>query len=189
MFPFPSFRPALLARVARCAVLVALLGAAPLRADVSKEYQIKAGFLYNFTKFIEWPSDRFASEKAPIVIAVLGDNPFGDELRQVIEGRKVNGRAIVIESTQSLEEAKRAHVVFIGADAEKRLENHLDSLHAAGVLTVGESKQLAALGGTIVFTVVDDKVRFEINVASAERAGLKISAQLLKLALGVRGRP
>ncbi len=191
-FMFQAFdhsRRALLVRVARCAVLGALLGAAPLRADVSKEYQIKAGFLYNFTKFIEWPSDRFSGENAPIVIAVFGDNPFGSELHQLVQGRKVNGRAIVIQSARSLDEVKRAHVVFIGEAEEKRLESHLDSLHTAGVLTVGESKRLAALGGAIVFAVVDDKVRFEINIASAERAGLKVSAQLQKLALGVRGRP
>lgn len=186
---FDHSQRALFARLARCAALLALLGAASLRADVSKEYQIKAGFLYNFTKFIEWPSDRFSEENAPIVIAVFGDNPFGNELNQLVQGRKVNGRAIVIQSTRSLDEVKHAHVVFIGEGEEKRLESQLESLHTAGVLTVGESKRLAALGGAIVFALVDDKVRFEINIASAERAGLKVSAQLQKLALCVRNHP
>ena len=168
--------------------LFAALAAAPARADVSKEYQIKAGFLYNFTKFIEWPSGRFADANAPIVIAVLGENPFGHDLRDVVSGRAVNGRPIVIRGIRSLDEARQVHVVFVGAGEEERLGDRLDSLHVAGVLTVGESERFAELGGVIVFTRVGDKVRFAINVGSAERGGLKISAQLLKLATRVRHR-
>jgi hypothetical protein len=173
----------------RSAALLALVSVVPLHGEVSKEYQIKAGFLYNFTKFVEWPSRRFADENAPIIIAVLGNNPFEDELQQVVSGRKVNGRAVQIQNVRSIEEIKHAHVVFVSAGEEKALEGNLDALHAAGVLTVGESERFATAGAEIVFTRVDDKVRFEINVAPAERGGLKISAQLQKLATRVRNKP
>ena len=155
-------------------------------ADISKEYQIKAAFLYNFTKFVEWPASRFADESSPIVIAVLGDNPFGDELARLVKGRRVNGREIVIKSITDLVEAGDVHVLFVCAHNDGQLGPALDQLRADGVLTVGESDAFASAGGIVTFILVEDKVRFEINQASGEQAGLKISAQLLKLAVSAR---
>src|SRR5262245_37705272 len=89
------------------------------QSPVSKEYQIKAAFLYNFTKFVEWPQERFAGENAPFVIGVLGRNPFGDELEKIVHDRKVNGRTIVIRDFASATEASAAsrslHVLFVAA--------------------------------------------------------------------------
>lgn len=155
------------------------------RADsVSKEYQLKAAFLYNFTKFVEWPPERFADDTSPIVIAVLGKNPFGDEITNLVKNRSVNGRSIIVRFIASDAEISSAHIVFITAGEESRVN---ESLFAPpGVLTVGESSEFMARGGMIRFTLIGEKVRFEINQASSERAGLKISGQLLKLATAVR---
>ncbi len=174
--------------------LLALGGHTAFGADhaISKEYQIKAAFLYNFSKFVQWPPGRFPDETSPIVIAVLGDSPFGDELANAVHGRLVNGRPIVvkiIDSLESLEESGSAQVLFVGASEERRLGDSLYSLHRASILTVGETRRFAAMGGIITFILSEDKVRFEINQNAGERAGLKINAQLLKLALPVRNHP
>jgi hypothetical protein len=151
---------------------------------ISKEYQIKAAFLYNFTKFVEWPTDRFVSKDAPLVIGVLGKNPFGDELATLVRDRRVNGHPISIVQLQSAAEIAGTHVVFIAAGEESRLGS-LNGLWPPGVLAVGESTRFATFGA-VNFTKVDDKVRFEIDISVAERGGLKISAQLQKLASSVR---
>ncbi|MFA6289772.1 MAG: YfiR family protein [Opitutaceae bacterium] len=161
----------------------AAIGATPA---VSKEYQVKAAFLYNFTKFVEWPASRFPDDTSPIVIAVLGRNPFGDELAAIIRTRKVNGRELVVKIIASADEAATAHLLFVGADEETLLVGKMEPLQKAGVLTVGESPRFIASGGIINFTLETDKVRFQINPLAGQQAGLKISAQLLKLAMIVR---
>jgi len=154
-------------------------------APVSREYQIKAAFLYNFTKFVEWPPQRFVPDDRPIVIGVLGGNPFGDELANTLRDRKVNGRAFVIKAIVLASEATAVDLLFVPAGEEPHLAGALASINGAGVLTVGESAQFATLGGAITFTVNADKVRFEINRVASKQAGLKISSQLLKLASAV----
>lgn len=154
--------------------------------DMAKEYRLKAAFLYNFTKFVEWPPDRFETASAPIVIGVFGSEPFAEELEKTVRGRVVNGRSIVVRNYDNLEAARGAHVVFLPAGEEEWLQKGDQMLHAAAVLTVGESERFAALGGMIAFSREADKVRFAINLAASEQARLKLSAQLLKLATSVR---
>lgn len=186
------------ARDVACAgrVAVVLLGlllfARPaLAADettVSKEYQLKAAFLYNFTKFVEWPPQHFRDARQPITIGVLGHDPFGGELEKVVEGRTINGRAIVVKGLTTASEALGVELVFVGEQEEARFAESLAARDGVHVVTVGESPRSAALGAVITFTMEADKVRFEINQGGAEKAGLKISAQLLKLATVVRKR-
>jgi len=156
-----------------------------LNAEVTKEYQIKAAFLYNFTKFVEWPAARFADDASPIVIGVVGPNPFEDELAKLVNGRKANGRNIVVMHLSSIPESGSVHVLFFSAGETRPLGDMLARFHAAGVLTVGESPHFKAAGGMINFVPEADKIRFEINQSASEQAGLKISAQLLKLATAV----
>jgi hypothetical protein len=189
-----SQRARIMATTRRCTLFVMLglltlgdhtaFGAPP---PISKEYQLKAAFLYHFTKFIQWPPERFADEKSPIVIAVLGNNPLGDELDKLVKGRTVNGRAIDVRFIASAAELPAAHIVFVCAGEESRLNATI--FGEPGVLTVGESSDFAARGGIIAFTLIDEKVRFEINQASSEKAGLKLSGQLLKLATVIRKDP
>lgn len=152
------------------------------RAQNAKEYQVKAAFLYNFTKFVEWAPERFADRARPIVIGLVGPNPFGNELTKIVAGRKANGRDIVVKQLASAAEAGAVHVVFVGAGEDAAMRSALAALRAAGVLTVSESPHFKAIGGMITFVRESDKVRFEINQHASEQAGLKISAQLLKLA-------
>jgi hypothetical protein len=154
------------------------------RADdaAPKEYQIKAAYLYNFAKFVEWPDGRFADAQSPLVIGVFGQNPFGDELRAIARDHKINGRVITIQSVQTPAEAQRVHLLFFPAAEDSHVAGLLADLKGASVLTVGESDQFNAAGGMICFVRQADKVRFEIDAAAAEQHGLKISAQLLKLA-------
>lgn len=169
---------------------MALSNAVAAAADVavSKEYRLKAAFLYNFTKFIEWPAARFADETSPVVIGVLGNNPFGDELEKVVKGRTVKGRDIVVKLVTSADEAPTTHILFVPAGEEPRLAA-TDSWRKIAVVVVGESPRFAPLGGAITFKPEADKVRFTIDLAAAESVGLKISAQLLKLAVEVHRKP
>jgi hypothetical protein len=158
-------------------------GADPGGGDpVSKEYQIKAAFLFNFTKFVEWPPGHFVVPNRPIAIGILGENPFGENLERIVRNRKVNGRTIVVKAVATPAEAADVDVLFAPAGEEPRLKAMVATLEENGVLTVGETSNFAALGGIIDFTLEGDRVRFSINLKSAERARLKLSAQLLKLA-------
>lgn len=154
--------------------------------EVSKEYEIKAAFLYNFTKFVEWRAGQFADSTESITIAVCGPNPFGDELQKIVKDRQVKGRQIVVKFAASAGEVLDAELAFIGAIGEERVAETVQTLNEAGIVTVGETREFAEAGGMIVFVLEGDKVRFEIEVGEAERRGLKISAQLQKLAKTVR---
>ena len=185
--PPPSRLPRLLRLLSFFALLGLSLGAATPASAASKEYQLKAGFLYNFTKFVQWPDDRFDDEGSAIVIAVLGTDPFGGELDKVVKDRIVEGRAIVVRRIKAVSEIPGAHIVFVARDAEPLFA---DSLRVSpGVLTVGESTSFTARGGIVAFYVINEKVRFEINQNAADKAGLKLSGQLLKLAADGRRAP
>jgi len=160
-----------------------LLVATVARADdgISKEYRIKAAYLYNFAKFVDWPEQSFTNAEAPLVIGVWGPNPFGHELEVIAENHKINGHSIVVKSVTSLADASSVHLLFFSGDNAQAVAE-LKQLPSASVLTVGESEKFTVAGGMIGFVREDDKVRFVINAAAAEQHGVKISAQLLKLA-------
>jgi hypothetical protein len=163
-----------------------LLVAAPLLlADPLDEHQVKAAFLYNFTKFVEWPADRLGGAD-PIVIGVYGRNRVCDELHDVVRERKVNGHDVLVKEVREIADAKSVHALYIGADEDDRVREVLPSIRGAGVLTVGETARFAQQGGMIVFVREGDKLRFQINAESAEQSGLKIGSQLLRLARPAR---
>jgi hypothetical protein len=167
-------------------VSVALGGLRAAETGSNKEQQVKAAFLYNFTKFVEWPDRDLGEAGRSIVIGVIGSPAIRDELEKIVRGRKVNGRDITVRLLETIPDSPSVDLLFITAEAEARLAGKLNQPALAGVLTVGESKQFAARGGMINFILEGDRVRFEINQGSAERSGLKISAQLLKLAAAER---
>jgi hypothetical protein len=158
-------------------------------AQTSRVDQIKAAFVYNFTKFIEWPSKSFTDVNAAIVIGVLGDSPMAAVLDDLVRDRKVNGRPITVRTIQSAAEAASTHILFVGAAESSRWAQVQAAIETRPVVTVGESPSFARSGGTINFVVQDDKLRFDINMTSAERSGVKISAQLQKLAAAVQRVP
>lgn len=163
-------------------VLGTLIGTASGAPPISKEYKLKAAFLYHFAKFVEWPANRFANADSPIVIGVLRENPFGDELTLTVEGRKINNRRIVVMVIRSAADVAKAHLVFVGAAHDARLGRFKEALQGSAVLSVGETPEFERQGGMITFVLQDDSLRFRVNKDAAQKVGLKISAQLQKLA-------
>jgi len=150
--------------------------------DATLEYQVKAAFLLNFLKFVEWPQDGAQAVKAgaPLVVGVYGDNPFGVALETTFSGKMVDGHPVQLRLCNTEEEASACHLVFISNG--RKLTPLLENLQNKNVLTVGESGDFLRGGGIIRFVIDDERVRFEISLAAADRARLRISAKLLQLA-------
>jgi hypothetical protein len=145
------------------------------------EYLIKAAFLYNFTKFVEWPPEVFKDSLSPINLYILGADPFGEALNS-IRDKTVKGRRLNIKHVNHIEEISGCHILFISASEKENLKHLLYSLRNSAILTVSETERFAQRGGTINFIMVGNKIHFEINPDAAQQSGLKISSQLLKLA-------
>jgi hypothetical protein len=157
-----------------------------LRAEQPKpnEYQVEAVYLLNFGKFVEWPA-RVIAPGEPFAICVLGQYPFGAALDKTIADESIDGRKVIIRRISKSQEATSCRILFIGLSEETHLAEILKSLDKTSVLTVSNVPRFAELGGMIQFVVEANKVRFEVNLASAERAGLVLSSELLKVATSV----
>ncbi|HWP86191.1 MAG TPA: YfiR family protein [Terriglobia bacterium] len=151
----------------------------------AQEYEIKAAFLYNFAKFVEWPTESFPAPGAPIVIGVLGEDPFGEVLDRTVQGRQAQGRPIQIQRWRQLSETGPCHILFISASLRRLLPEILRKFQTQPVLTVSDENELGERGAVVQFLLRDSKVRFEINDRGAKTAGLRISSLLLMLALRV----
>lgn len=157
-----------------------------------KKHEIEAAFLYNFAKFIEWPATVFTNDTQPIIIGILGANPFGSDLERTIGNQLVNGRKLEIKRYENLAAVGDCQILFISlgdnaggplSASDKRLLTEVFSkVGKKSILTVGEAQNFAAAGGIINFVMEKDKIRFQINPDAAERANLKISSKLLNLA-------
>lgn len=150
--------------------------------EEAEEYHVKAAFLYNFAKFVEWPAQAFRTPQDPIVVCVLGRNPFGNALDDVIRGKSIAGRAFEFRQVADAQAASACQILFVSASEGKRFRSLYGSLKPAGILTVGEEQGFAADGGVINFKLEGGRVRFEINVDAAEHEQLHISSKLLSLA-------
>lgn len=170
----------LAAALLACTLAEAAAGGAP----VAGEYQVKAAFLFNFAKFVNWPAATFESSRSPISICVVGPDPFDGALEQTIGERTVRGRPVVVRSADGPESAAACQIVFF-AESERAL-SLARRLARAPVLTVGETDGFAEDGGIVNFKIEENRVRFEINPDAASRAGLRLSSQLLNLATVVR---
>lgn len=186
-----------LLRASLAALLLAVMSLGPSFAAVAAapgpltQSQVEAAFLYHFTKYVTWPPAAFAANDDPIVIGVLGDDALGRELEQAVAREKpVQGRPLRVTRSRNITELLRCHVLFIGASERERLAQNLAALQRAHsyALTVSEADNFLAAGGTIRFVLEQNKVRFEIDAAHAERAGLMLSSRLLSLARNVRER-
>jgi YfiR/HmsC-like len=163
-------------------VFAGILPALCAPAQVLDEYQVKAAFLYNFAKFVEWPPEAFRTPKDPILVCVLGRNPFGNALEDAIRGKSIAGRTFAYRHVSDAESASACQILFVGWEESKHFRALLESLKPMGILTVGEAQGFAAGGGVINFKLDEGRVRFEINVDAAEHEQLHISAKLLSLA-------
>jgi hypothetical protein len=167
-------------------ILVLLLGvAAPANAEdpsESSEYLVKAGFIYNFAKLVEWPATAFVQPDSPIVIGILGNDPFGPIIDRVLDGKKVNGHGFVVKRLKSLNDVKDCHILYVSSSEVSRSAEAIHLTKNMAVLTIGETPGFAKHGGIINLTLEDNKIRFEVNVDAAKEADLNISSRLLALA-------
>jgi len=162
--------------------LIAVLG--PVRAEnpVADEYPVKAAFLFNFAKFVEWPADAFKGHDDPFAICVIGQNPFGGALEDIVRDKTVANRGFVVRGVSNAQQASKCQIVFVAASERKRFHALLEDLKGRSILTVGEAEDFTANGGVINFKLKDARVRIEIDTGAAERAKLRISSKLLSLA-------
>ena len=166
-------------------IVWALVGASCLRAQRSNpsEYEVKAAYLYDFGKFVAWPK---AAAVGDFNICVLGTDPFGASFDATIAGETIDGKKVVVNRIAKPQEAVNCRILFISASEESQLKEILAALDKTSVLTVSDISQFTRRGGMIQFVIDAKRVRFEVNVTSAERAGLILSSQLLKVAINVR---
>jgi hypothetical protein len=155
---------------------------AQAQPDQVTEYQVKAAFLYNFAKFVEWPAQSFASAAAPLKICVLGANPFDQDLRAVTADKTVNGHKLMVSEVSDVQQARTCHILFVAAASRKRSKQILEALQGANVLTVSDSAGFAEDGGVINFVLSEGRVHFIVNHKAANACGLTISARLLTVA-------
>jgi hypothetical protein len=154
-------------------------------SDESLEYRVKAAYLLNFTRYVEWTE--FGADNA-LTICVLGTDPFGRILDATLAGRTAQGRPLEVRRVQTAAQAGGCEVVFVSRETWTRNPNTLKALQNAGSLTVGESEQFARAGGVIGFVILDQTVRFVVNDEARDRAGLRISSRMLSLAAAIYGR-
>jgi YfiR/HmsC-like len=163
-------------------MLTALL-AMPCRADgPSREYQVKAAFIYNFTQFIDWPSDAFSDDKAPFVVGVIGDDPFSGALEKAMADKAVGNHPIVIKHFATVADLGACQLLFIPASQDASLNSILAKVGNSPELTVGESDGFMPSGGAIRFFLEDGRMRFQLNPDVCDAMRLKVSAKLMKLA-------
>jgi len=149
------------------------------------EYQLKARFLCNFARYVEWPSESFKTPNDPIVICILGSDPFGGALDQALNGKEVEGRPFLVRPLSSIPPDLHCHILFVPSSERKRFRSIAGSLEGSAILTIGEIQGFPTDGGVINFRLEDGRVRFEINLDAAGRKHLRISSRLLGLAQAV----
>jgi len=162
---------------------VALLSASPVAmAEVGREYQVKAAFVFNFAQFVQWPGKAFSSDDAAFVIATVGADPFEGALEKAVAGKTISGHPVIVKHFATSDQIGDCHLLFVPAGEDANLSAVFRRIGERPVLTVGESEAFPRTGGCIRFYIEEGKVRFEINPDAATKANLKISAKLMSLA-------
>lgn len=169
-------------------LLLGVFLASAASAQTIDEYQVKAAFLYNFAKFVEWPAQTFKTDKEPVRICVLGQDPFGSALGDAVGGKTVLGRPFVVTDIANVSQVGDCQILFISSSERKRMRSILADLRP-GILTVGEADGFATEGGIVNFRLSDGRVHLEINVEAAGQAKLRINSSVLNLAQIVKTGP
>ena len=169
---------------------MALVGAGfrPIRAEGDLgEYQVKAGFLINFAKFVEWPPEVMKDPTVSLTFCIAGSDPFHGELDRIVQGKKISSHPLEIVHLSRDRTARSCHILFISFAEKKRIPQILAELASLPILTVGESDGFLQQGGMIDLIVIDERVKFDVNLETATKAGLKVSSRLLNLARSILG--
>ncbi len=162
------------------ALLLSFGPEASAQATISREYEIKTVFLFNFAQFVDWPPEAFASPQAPLIIGVLGDDPFDGYLDATVRGEKVNDHPLIVQRYRRVEDIGTCHILFISRSASGQLDQILARLKGRTILTVGDEEDFALRGGMIRFVTENNKIRLRINIEVAKAAELTISSKLLR---------
>jgi hypothetical protein len=178
-------RPALVS----VGVVVALVTSSLLatsKAHAQSEDQIMAAFLFNFARYVEWPEDAFDRDDMPVKICIYDAKEFGDVVAKTVSGKMVGDRAVAVGQTSDLSSARDCHIFFIGRDSGVRDQDAIAGLGTLSIFTVADREGFANAGGIANFFRADNRIRFEINPSAAEKAGLRVSSKLLRLAKVVK---
>ena len=177
----------------RFSLAIALIMAASLSLHGQQakptEYQVKAAYLYNFGKFVEWPAEANTANSDSFPVCILGHDPFGPSLDAALAGEKIDGKNVAARRISKAQEAGECRIVFVSSSEAGQLKDILAALGKSPVLTVSDIPQFASRGGMIEFVLAENKVRFTINLTAAEDAGLTLSSELLKVAVAVLKNP
>lgn len=162
----------------------AIIAQVPAGADAEhdREYEVKAAFIYNFAKYVEWPAGSFDHTDAPFVIGVVGADPFGGRLDRAVTGKTINGHPFQVKRIRWGAEMKECHILFVSASEKNRVSQLGAALQGASVFSVGDCAGFASHGGIAGFIMEQGRVRFEINAEAAKRSHLVVSSKLLALA-------
>jgi hypothetical protein len=172
-----------LRRAAAIVALLLALAAPPGRAQTPSaptEYQVKAVFLFNFSQFVDWPAAAFANGRSPLIIGVLGEDPFGATLDEIVRGETVNGRPLAVRRYESIEQVDDCHILFVDRSQAGQLDAVVAALKERSVLTVGDFEGFTRHGGIIRFVTAANKIRLRVNLVAAQQAKLTISSKLLR---------
>lgn len=156
-----------------------------LSQRVYEEYEVKAAFIYNFMLFVDWPNETGKKPEDPYTICVLGEDPFGKFLDAIAKTKKVNTRPIKIQRIKTLEEFQSAHILFISKSEQRNLKKVLETVGGKPVLTIADFPGFADNGGVLEFLLINNRVNFRVNEKIANQAKLRLSAQLLNLAVEI----
>jgi hypothetical protein len=162
------------------ALLATIMPAGAAESAPPPEYQLKAVFLYNFAQFVEWPARAFPTPDSPLVIGVLGENPFGAYLDDLVKGEKVGDRPLLVRRFKRVEDVNECHILFVCASEAPRLESILAGLKGRSVLTVSDLATFSRQGGIVRFVTDEGKIGLRISVVAAKGAGLTISSKILR---------
>ena len=153
------------------------------------ETQVKAAYLYNFGRFVEWPAQNSSTKPDAFAVCVLGQDPFGPTLDAILAGETIGGKSVVARRISDPQESVNCQILFLSSAEKDRLGKVIETLEKEPVLTVSDMPQFSQRGGMIQFVLEGNTIRFEVNLAAAQRAGLALSSQLLKVATVVRRNP
>ena len=156
--------------------------------DGGVEYRAKLAFIYNLARFVEWPSGSYSDPVAPLKIGIVGTDPFSPDLEAELRRRTVGGHPVEIKTLRPGDTVGACHIVFVPLAADDQTARIVKGLDRSSTLTVGETEGFAMRGGIVNFKVEDNRLRFEVNLHAAERAGLKISSKLLDIATIIKER-
>jgi len=178
-------RSRLIVAVLLCLSVAGGANAQSSASAASAEYLIKAGFIYNFAQLVQWPSAAFSQADSPIVIGILGTDPFGTSIDRVVENKKLDGHNLIVKRlrwSKDLKDLTECNILFISSSEKEHVADVINMVKWLPILTIGETPGFAARGGIINLTLEDNKVRFEVNIGAAKQANLNISSRLLALA-------